>query len=173
MHCTYSLFLGTQIKKQIIPYIINHEKEKKKEKTTGVPVVQTSKTYGIRTKASEHFPQQDTRVQPGTSGPTTEEKQPCPVPKHHGIYFFIPFEDAGNQTEAFICKADLQFCILALSHTASLYPGKRTCVIVQAIFNLFSRILATGCMKQGFMVFQPLLRTHNYANPLLGSHIQK
>lgn len=32
MHCTYSLFLGTQIKKQIIPYIINHEKEKKKKK---------------------------------------------------------------------------------------------------------------------------------------------
>lgn len=54
------------------------------------------------------------QVQPGMTEQTPKIDVPALFPNYHGIYFFIPFKDAGNQIKAFLSKADLQFCILAL-----------------------------------------------------------
>lgn len=56
------------------------------------------------------------QVQPGMTGQTAKRDMLTLFPNYHGIYFFIPFKDAGNQIKAFLSKGDLQFCILALWH---------------------------------------------------------
>lgn len=83
-----------------------------------IPVIKKSKIYGTRTKASVGRAFSSARYQDATryNWANSKEKHPCLVPKHHGIYFSIPFKDAGNQIEAFLRKVDLQFCILVLSH---------------------------------------------------------
>jgi len=132
MHCTYSLFLGTQIKKQRIPLLIL-------KKYTGVPVIKKSKIHGIRTKASVGTAFSSARYKGATryNQANSKEKHPCLVPKNHRIYFSTPFQAIGNQTEAFLCKVDVQFCILALSHLVFPLPWQKNMCYSSGNFRSF------------------------------------
>lgn len=108
LHHTCSLFLGSQIKKQRISYIITLEIKR-------VEVIEKSKMWnqgkGICRKGTFL---NKIQVQPALTGQRAKTDMLTLFPNYHGIYFFIPFKEAGNLIETFLSKADLQFCIQAL-----------------------------------------------------------